>query len=69
MKKYRKFEFSKAITTTLKEYIKGELKVKIGLSIVGMNGGGVSLNDLILLMTQFWCRDYHEYRGNPADRT
>lgn len=20
-------------------------------------------------MTQLWCRDYHEYRGNPADRT
>lgn len=30
--------------------------------------GGVSPNDLTILMTQLWCRDHHEYRGNPADR-
>ncbi|KAJ5663542.1 Zinc finger C2H2, partial [Penicillium longicatenatum] len=49
-------------------YIKGELRVKIGLSTAEMNKDGVSLNDLTILMTQLWCRDYYEYRGNPVDR-
>ena len=41
----------------------------IPLSTEEMNkDGGVSPNDLTILMTQLWCRDHHEYRGNPADR-
>lgn len=47
----------------------GELRIKIPLSTKQMNkDGGVSPNDLTILMTQLWCRDHHEYRGNPADR-
>lgn len=28
----------------------------------------MSPNDLTVLLTQLWCRDFHEYRGNPPDR-
>lgn len=34
-----------------------------------MDKDGLSPNDLIVLMTQLWCRDFHEYRGQPVDRT
>ncbi|KAG0160181.1 hypothetical protein PDIDSM_7708 [Penicillium digitatum] len=69
MKRERKFEFPPAIRTTINEYIVGELKIKIPLSTEQMNKvGGVSPNDLTILMTQLWCRDHHEYRGDPADR-
>ncbi|KAJ6114885.1 zinc finger protein [Penicillium sp. IBT 16267x] len=62
-------EILDSLELLLTEYIKGELRVKIGLSTAEMNKDGVSPNDLTILMTQLWCRDYHEYRGNPADRT
>ncbi|KGO60662.1 hypothetical protein PEX1_038750 [Penicillium expansum] len=69
MKRKRNFEFPPATRTTINEYIVGELKIKIPLSTEQMNkDGGVSPNDLTILMTQLWCRDHHEYRGNPADR-
>ncbi|KAJ5491931.1 Zinc finger C2H2 [Penicillium expansum] len=69
MKRKRKFEFPPATRTTINEYIVGELKIKIPLSTEQMNkDGGVSPNDLTILMTQLWCRDHHEYRGDPADR-
>ncbi|KAJ6001624.1 zinc finger protein [Penicillium canescens] len=69
MKRERNFEFPPATRTTINEYIVGELKIMIPLSTEEMNkDGGVSPNDLTILMTQLWCRDHHEYRGNPADR-
>lgn len=33
-----------------------------------MEKDGVSPNDLTVLMTQLWCRDFQEYRGEPPDR-
>ncbi|KAJ5772119.1 Zinc finger C2H2 [Penicillium odoratum] len=69
MKRERNFNFPEASRTTINEYILGELKAKIPLSTAQMNkDGGVSPNDLTILMTQLWCRDHHEYRGNPNDR-
>jgi|SRR5882762_9450099 len=34
-----------------------------------MHKDGLSPNDLTVLMTQLWCRDFKEYRGEPPDRT
>ncbi|KAJ5478449.1 hypothetical protein N7530_003958 [Penicillium desertorum] len=34
-----------------------------------MDKDGLSLDDLTVLMTQLWCRDFYEYRGQPTDRT
>ncbi|KAJ5725991.1 Zinc finger C2H2, partial [Penicillium malachiteum] len=50
-------------------FVLGELRLKIFLSTKSMDkDGGVSPNDLTILMTQLWCRDHHEYRGSPPDR-
>lgn len=43
--------------------------MNIGLSTAEINKDGVSLNDLAILITQLWCRDYHKYRGTPVDRS
>lgn len=34
-----------------------------------MDKDGLSPNDLTVLMTQLWCRDFHEFRGEIPDRT
>ncbi|PYI00196.1 hypothetical protein BO71DRAFT_455086 [Aspergillus ellipticus CBS 707.79] len=69
MSKIRKHDFPDYISTTIKEWIPTELKDKIGLSTVQMEKDGLSLNDLTVLLTQLWCRDFKEYRGEPPDRT
>jgi hypothetical protein len=34
-----------------------------------MHKDGLSPNDLTVLMTQLWCKDFKEYRGEPPDRS
>jgi carbonic anhydrase len=34
-----------------------------------MDKGTLSPNDLTILKTQLWCRDFKEYRGKYPDRT
>jgi hypothetical protein len=34
-----------------------------------MSRDGLSPNDLITLLTQLWCRDFKEYRGQYPDRS
>ncbi|KAJ5741093.1 Zinc finger C2H2 [Penicillium malachiteum] len=69
LKRERIIELSSSTRTTINKFIFGELKRKIGLSTKSMDkDGGVSPNDLTILMTQLWCRDHHEYRGHPPDR-
>lgn len=34
-----------------------------------MDYSGLSPNDIIILLTQLWCRDSHEFRGEIPDRT
>lgn len=33
-----------------------------------MDKDGLSPNNLTVLMTQLWCKDFKEYRGEPPDR-
>ncbi|KAJ5110899.1 hypothetical protein N7532_001434, partial [Penicillium argentinense] len=67
MQKMRGFSFSPEHSTTLGEYIIGSLRPF--LSTAEMDKNGFSPNDLMILMTQLWCQDSHEYRGDPPDRT
>ncbi|KAJ5737901.1 Zinc finger C2H2 [Penicillium malachiteum] len=69
LKRERSIELPSSTRTTINEFVLGELKVKISLSTKSMDkDGGVSPNDLTILMTQLWCRDHYEYRGSPPDR-
>ncbi|KAJ6024796.1 zinc finger protein [Penicillium herquei] len=69
LKRQRSIELPSSTRITINEFVLGELKRKIGLSTKSMDkDGGVSPNDLTILMTQLWCRDHHEYRGSPPDR-
>ncbi|KAJ5808824.1 hypothetical protein N7474_010093 [Penicillium riverlandense] len=65
----RKYNFSTEVSTTLREWIIQGLKEKISLSTDEMDKDGLSPNDLTVLMTQLWCRDFHEFRGEIPDRT
>ncbi|KAL2812348.1 hypothetical protein BDW59DRAFT_176992 [Aspergillus cavernicola] len=57
------------VKTTVQQYIKTVLKHKILLSDAQREKGGLSPNDLAILMTQLWCQDSLEYRGRYPDRT
>jgi hypothetical protein len=50
------------------KYIISDLKTKLGLPDVQMSRDGLSPNDLTILLTQLWCRDFKEYRGKFPDR-
>ncbi|KAJ5471000.1 hypothetical protein N7530_008357 [Penicillium desertorum] len=67
MRKFRDFIFTTEHSATLKEYINGPLKPY--LSTAEMNKNAFSPNDLMIIMTQLWCRDSLEYRGHPPDRS
>lgn len=43
-------------------------KKQINLSTAEMDKDGLSPNDLNVLMTQLWCRDFKEFRGDSPDR-
>jgi hypothetical protein len=49
-------------------FIRVERQDRIGLSTAEMHKDGLSPNDLTVLMTQLWCKDFKEYRGEPPDR-
>ncbi|KAB8070465.1 hypothetical protein BDV29DRAFT_197996 [Aspergillus leporis] len=65
----RGYETPENVSTTLREWVKKDLKEKVSLCTDEMDGDGLSPNDLAILMTQLWCRDYKEYRGKYPDRT
>ncbi|KAL2808658.1 hypothetical protein BJX63DRAFT_424461 [Aspergillus granulosus] len=64
----RNFFTPKHVETTIREYIRTELKHMIGLSEAQREKAGLSPNDLAILMAQLWCRDFREYRGEYPDR-
>ncbi|KAN0069665.1 hypothetical protein V8E54_011971 [Elaphomyces granulatus] len=68
MSRRRKYRFPDQVSTTIREWILSWLKDKIGLSTAEMHKDGLSPNDLTVLMTQLWCKDFKEYRGEPPDR-
>ncbi|KAI9041407.1 uncharacterized protein KD926_006803 [Aspergillus affinis] len=55
----RDVEFSKEFSTTLKEFVIKGLREKVPISTAEMDHGGLSPNDIIILLTQLWCRDSH----------
>ncbi|THC93828.1 hypothetical protein EYZ11_006680 [Aspergillus tanneri] len=65
----RGFCVPKNMSNTLKEYIISDLKTKLSLPDVEMSRDGLSPNDLTILLTQLWCRDFKEYRGQFPDRS
>ncbi|KAN0068340.1 hypothetical protein V8E54_013536 [Elaphomyces granulatus] len=69
MSRCRNYRFPDQVSTTIREWIPSALKDKIGLSTAEMHKDGLSPNDLTVLMTQLWCKDFKEYRGEPPDRT
>ncbi|CBF82971.1 hypothetical protein AN3315.2 [Aspergillus nidulans FGSC A4] len=64
----RGIQVPKSTSITMKEYIISDLKTKLGLPDVQMSRDGLSPNDLTILLTQLWCRDFKEYRGKFPDR-
>ncbi|GFF77413.1 hypothetical protein IFM53868_02081 [Aspergillus udagawae] len=67
--RFRDFRVPKNMSNTLKEYIISDLKTKLGLSDAEMSRDGLSPNDLTILLTQLWCRDFKENRGQYPDRS
>ncbi|RHZ53562.1 uncharacterized protein CDV56_101788 [Aspergillus thermomutatus] len=65
----RDFCVPKSMSITMKEYIMSDLKTKLGLPDAEMSRDGLSPNDLTILLTQLWCRDFKEYRGQYPDRS
>ncbi|KAI9035642.1 uncharacterized protein KD926_003153 [Aspergillus affinis] len=65
----RNFHVPQSMSTTMKEYIISDLANKLGLPNVEMPKDGFSPNDLTVLQTQLWCRDFKEYRGCYPDRS
>ncbi|EAW17144.1 uncharacterized protein NFIA_005060 [Aspergillus fischeri NRRL 181] len=65
----RGYNMPENVSTTVREWIKQGLKEKAGLCEEEMEKDGLSPNDLTILMTQLWCRDFKEYRGTCPDRT
>ena len=49
------------------KYIISDLKTKLGLPDVQMSRDGLSPNDLTILLTQLWCRDFKEYHSKFPD--
>jgi hypothetical protein len=54
---------------TISKYIISDLKTKLSLPDAEMSRDGLSPNDLNILLTQLWCRDFKEYRGQYPDRS
>jgi carbonic anhydrase len=67
--RYIKPHYCTAAALTNMQWVKKDLKEKVSLCTDEMDGDGLSPNDLAILMTQLWCRDYKEYRGKYPDRT
>ncbi|KAL4985863.1 hypothetical protein BDW68DRAFT_179314 [Aspergillus falconensis] len=65
----RNFQVPKNISVTMKEYIISDLNIKLGLTDAEMSRDGLSPNNLIILLTQLWCRDFKEYRGKLPERS
>ncbi|KAF7630971.1 hypothetical protein AFLA_000028 [Aspergillus flavus NRRL3357] len=65
----RDFSVPKNMLNTMKEYIISDLKTKLNLPDAEMSRDGLSPNDLTILLTQLWCRDFKEYRGQYPDRS
>ncbi|EAW17212.1 uncharacterized protein NFIA_005750 [Aspergillus fischeri NRRL 181] len=65
----RDFSVPKNMSNTMKEYIISDLKTKLNLPDVEMSRDGLSPNDLTILLTQLWCWDFKEYRGQFPDRS
>ncbi|KAL6229166.1 hypothetical protein BDW75DRAFT_250082 [Aspergillus navahoensis] len=63
------FRVPKNMSNTLKEYIISDLKTKLSLSDAEMSRDRLSPNDLTILLTQLWCRDFKENRGQYPDRS
>jgi carbonic anhydrase len=47
----------------------GDLRKEVLISTAEMDHSGLSPNEIIILLTQLWCRDSHEFRGEIPDRT
>ncbi|KAJ0413052.1 hypothetical protein BJY00DRAFT_322648 [Aspergillus carlsbadensis] len=69
MARERGFEAPSSMSITMKEFIISELKQKLGLKEDMMPRDGLSPNDLTILLTQLWCRDFKEYHGKCPDRS
>ncbi|KAE8377303.1 hypothetical protein BDV26DRAFT_263806 [Aspergillus bertholletiae] len=65
----RNFCVPRSISITMKEYIISGLMTKLGLPDSEMPRDGHSLNNLTILLTQLWCQDFKEYRGQYPDRS
>ncbi|KAF7128632.1 hypothetical protein CNMCM5793_003483 [Aspergillus hiratsukae] len=66
----RGFSVPKSVSTTMKEWIISDMKNEVPLAVKAqMSRDGLSPNDLTILLTQLWCRDFKEYRGKYPDRS
>ncbi|EAW17156.1 uncharacterized protein NFIA_005180 [Aspergillus fischeri NRRL 181] len=54
----------------MSKWIRSDMKNEVSLAVdAEMPRDGLSPNDLTILLTQLWCRDFKEYRGKYADRS
>ncbi|OJJ98557.1 hypothetical protein ASPACDRAFT_31552 [Aspergillus aculeatus ATCC 16872] len=65
----RDFKIQEHMSTTIKEWIRKDLRDLVPLSDAEMDKDSLSPNDLMVLLTQLWCRDFKEYRGTCPDRS
>ncbi|KAL3467666.1 hypothetical protein BJX64DRAFT_299023 [Aspergillus heterothallicus] len=65
----RDFIVPESMSITLREFIISDLTHLVGLPDAEMSRDGLSLNNLTILLSQLWCRDFKEYRGCYPDRT
>ncbi|KAL3439835.1 hypothetical protein BJX65DRAFT_291535 [Aspergillus insuetus] len=65
----RDFIVPESMSITLREFIISDLTHLVGLPDAEMSRDGLSPNDLTILLSQLWCRDFKEYRGCYPDRT
>ncbi|PYH76160.1 hypothetical protein BO82DRAFT_379009 [Aspergillus uvarum CBS 121591] len=56
------FKIQKHMSTTIKEWIRKDLRDLVPLSDAEMDKDSFLPNNLIVLLTQLWCRDFKKYR-------
>eukprot|EP00136_Aspergillus_niger_P005226 XP_001395717.2 hypothetical protein ANI_1_2012104 [Aspergillus niger CBS 513.88] len=65
----RDYDMPNHISTTIRDYIANDLKETVPLCEDEMPKDSVSPNDLMIILTHLWCRDFKEYRGKYPDRS
>ncbi|KAL4935265.1 hypothetical protein BDV06DRAFT_228991 [Aspergillus oleicola] len=62
----RGYQVPEEVSTTIKEWIKKDLRKMIGIPDLEMSRDGFSRDDLIIVLKHLWCYNDYEYRGKTG---